>query len=121
MPTATARAAITFNALPMQVDLVLYAGDDFFIDLTVMAPDGSPADLTGSVATAQIRPTPGSAELIAEFDAVIEDNVIHLHLPASEAAKLVAGTSAWDCQLDTAGVIATQVRGLITATWDVTR
>src|SRR6059036_3254727 len=84
-------------ALPTVIDLELYAGDDFYLDLTVTNPDGTAADLTTAVASAQIRAAANAADPMATFAATITGNVIHLHLTAAAAASLVSGV--WDCQI----------------------
>jgi hypothetical protein len=92
-------ATFTITAVPVVVNLVLYQGDDFFVDLTVTNPDGSAADLTGVIAQAQIRAAPGAPDILASFTTSITTNVIHLHLPHTEAEKLSLNNCAWDCQI----------------------
>lgn len=106
---------------PLAVDLVLYQGDDFTLLLEVSTPEDEPADLTGASARSQIRVTPPAQEVSAEFSTSIEQNVIYLHLPNQEAAKL-AGHFAWDCKVQYAdGQITTLAAGNVTATANVTR
>jgi len=89
---------VTVSAIPVTINLVLYQGDDFYMDLTVKNSDGSNADLTGQTAQAQIRSSPGATDITATFIATISSNIVHLHLAHAEAAKVV-GQGAWDCQL----------------------
>ena len=90
---------VTVMAEPETIDLTLYAGDDFWMNLTVTNPTGSDADLTGYTASAQIRTAPGATgPPMCVFDTSISGNVVSLHLPASEAAKL-SMPAAWDCQI----------------------
>lgn len=103
--------AQTVVARPDQVNLNLYAGDDFALDLTVLDPDGSPADLTGMTARADIRQNTGTP-VLASFAATVAGNVVSLRLAAADAAVLPDG-AVWDCQLagiDTFTVAAGTVR-----------
>jgi hypothetical protein len=102
------------DALPLTVNLALYAGDDFYLDLTVTNPDGSEADLEGMAARAQIRARAGNPDVMAAFDAEIEGNVIRLHL-TSTATQGLSGKGVWDCQL-TDGTVATLAAGRVTFT-----
>lgn len=98
-PSAAGPVTVTVTALPVSVSLSLYAGDDFWLDLTVTNPDGGAADLSGMVATSQIRSAAGAADPpMCVFDATISGNVVQLHLPAVESAKLV-GPAVWDCEI----------------------
>ena len=110
----------TITQLPAVVNLVIYQGDDFYLDLTVTDAGGGPADLTGFTATAQVRSTPGSTvdPPMATFTCTIAGDVIHVHLPNSEAAKL-NNPAAWDCQIEATDVI-TLVYGKVTVTLQVT-
>ena len=114
---ATPRIAV--GTLPSPVDLSLYQGDDFYLDLTVTNSDGSPADLTGATPKAQIRTTAADATVLAEFVATITTNVIHLHLTAALTAPL-SGPAVWDCQITTPDVV-TLVAGTVTIRPEVTR
>lgn len=104
----------TIDALPLTVNLVLYAGDDFFLDLTVTNPDGTEADLEDMAARAQIRRKAGDADAMAAFDVELVGNVIRLHLTSS-ASQGLSGKGVWDCQL-TDGTVATLAAGRVTFT-----
>ena len=108
------------SALPQVVDIGLYRGDDFFIDIEIFEPTGEATDLSSVEVLAQIRDSPDSDLVIAVFDSVIEDNVIHLHLTSAESTKLILEAN-WDCQTDTNGLIQTHARGKISPTLDVSR
>ena len=108
-----ATLSTTVGRLPVQADLTLYAGDDIYFDVTVMTTTGAAADLSASTAQAQVRATPPSVEVLAQFEATIQANVIHLHMTNVESAKLANVSGAWDVQLDTAGIIETQARGAV--------
>lgn len=110
------------DAQPCTVDLLVYAGDDLFLLVRVVDPDtGQPADLTGHTAQAQIRATPASTTVLAEFVASIDSEGVRLHLTAVDAAQLV-GAAVWDVQLtDAASIVTTIVSGRVLAAPEVTR
>jgi hypothetical protein len=108
----------TIVALPAKVNLDLYAGDDFYLDLTVTNPDGSDADLSAAVPTAQIRTTDVDANVAATFEVTVNGNVISLHLVNTDTAQLPP-QAVWDCQIATPDV-TTLVAGTVTTTADVT-
>ena len=114
MPTA-----VVVSALPTPIDLALYAGDDFRLDLNVADCYGQPADLTGLVATATIRTTRADTDVLAEFTATIEANVVHLHLAGADTATLPT-PAVWDAQLAGADV-TTLATGTIVTVAEVTR
>jgi hypothetical protein len=107
---------------PANVDLLVYQGDDFFLDVTVVdVATGHPYPLDGYTAASQIRATPPSAEVLADLVPVIDGNVIHLHLVSGESARLVT-RCAWDVQITNPdGFITTLVYGLVSVTAEVTR
>jgi hypothetical protein len=119
---AGSRAAIVVGTLPLAVDLILYRGDDFYVDLTLTDEAGDPWDLTGWTAASQIRPSAESDQVLASFTATIEANVIGLHLPHDQAQALTPGASRWDVQItDPTDRVLTLVAGAVTVTADVTR
>lgn len=108
-------------ARPAQVDLDVYAGDDVALRVNVKNPDGTPADLTGMTASAQVRLRKADEIPLATFDAVIEaDGVVVLSLPAAATVTLPSW-AMWDCQLDLGGRITTIAAGSIRTTGEVTR
>lgn len=109
------------GVLPLAVDLVLYRGDDFFLDVAVVDPTGGAVDLTGYTATAQVRLDTESIDPVASFAATVSGNLVHLRLPTAQSALLM-GDAVWDVQVaDPSGVITTLAAGALTATPDVTR
>lgn len=96
--TAPATDPVDIYALPIERNLHIYKGDDFYLDLVVTNPDGTDADLSGATPSAQIRTTPNSPDLLASFDATVDGNTIHLHLPHEQSVNL-AGQFAWDAQI----------------------
>src|SRR5215472_5296178 len=55
------------TALPVQVNLSLYAGDDFAMVVNVKNPDSTNMDLTGYTATAQIKARTSDTTALATF------------------------------------------------------
>jgi hypothetical protein len=110
-------STLTVGTLPQRVDLVLYQGDDFYMDLTVLGP----ADLTGYVPKAEIRSAPGGSPL-TEFEAtIIGTTVVRLHLTSLDATSLPA-TVSWDVQVtDPAGTVTTLAYGSATVAREVTK
>ena len=97
---------VTIVALPPVVNLTLAAGDDFYMDLVVTG-----VDLTGAQVQADIRAS-HSGWPLAVFEATVEANTIHLHLPSGQAAQ-VAGPASWGCRMANPDVI-TLVAGRVT-------
>ena len=112
-------AAQIVSSVPTTVNLVVYQGDDVYLDLAVTT-DGAPADLSGCTVTAQVRASPAADEAV-ELLATIEGAVVHLHLPHADSAALPLW-AVWDCQLvDAAGNVFTIAAGTLKATPEVTR
>jgi hypothetical protein len=111
----------TIESLPNQVDLKIYRGDDFYLDLTVYDPDDTPSDLTGVTASSQIRASPGAAATLATLDAFVNGNVITLHLKHADSATL-PNNCVWDAQMTYgSGDIITLAGGNITVSGEVTK
>ena len=109
----------TISALPELIDLALYAGDDFRLDLAVADHYGQPVDLTGYTATATVRATRDAADTLAEFTATIEGNVVHLHLAGADTATLTT-PAVWDAQL-AGDDVTTLATGRVATAAEVTR
>jgi hypothetical protein len=119
--TTPAVPATSISALPQEVDLLLYSGDDFSLTLTLKNPDGSITDLTGASAKAQVRTTAADGNIAASFICTISSNVITAHLTGTSSQSLV-GNYVWDCQItNSSGSVKTPVAGTVTFTQDVTR
>lgn len=109
------------GALPCRVDLLLYQGDDAYLDVVVTEPDGTASDLTGYTPAAQIRERPDSTDVLATWLASIDGNIIRLHLTHDQAANL-ATAGCWDVQItDAAGAVTTLAYGQCHVTREVTR
>ena len=124
--TATTGAPTTapaqLSVLPAQVNLAIYAGDDFQFTLTATNADGSLTDFTGATIKAQIRSKPDSPDPALEtFATSVLQNVITLTLTGLQTQGLV-GVYVWDCQVIYAtGKVHTLAAGLLSATADVSR
>lgn len=116
-----APACVALQSIPECVNLTLYRGDDFYLDISVTYADsGGGVDLSTAVVTAQIRITTEQDDPpLAVFESTVDANVIHLHLTADQAT-LLPHSSVWDCQIATPDV-TTLVAGTITTVPDVTR
>jgi hypothetical protein len=111
----------SISALPSELDLQLYAGDDFAFTLTLTDSSNQPVDLTGATAEAQIRTKPGTPDPpAASFICSISTNVITLTLQGTATQDLV-GSYSWDCQVTySGGTVSTVVMGSVKFTEDVT-
>lgn len=92
------------------------------VRITVNNADGTPADLTGNTATAQIRATHSAADPLADFTTLVDPaGVVMLSLDAATTALLPAW-AVWDCQIEApAGQITTIAAGGIRTAQEVTR
>lgn len=115
-------AAINVNARPNRVDLNIYAGDDMSVRITVNNSDGTPADLTGNTATAQIRATHTADDPLADFTTLVDPTgVVMLSLDAATTAVLPTW-AVWDCQIQAPlGQTTTIAAGSIRTAQEVTR
>jgi len=103
------------------VNLVLYRGDDFAFSLTVWEEDGAEADLSAATIRAQVRATPDSPDpVLTDLVVDITANVVELHLPAAESAKLPR-TATWDCEMVRNAWTTTLAAGNLVVNADVTR
>lgn len=104
-------------------DLLIYQGDDYLATVTVANQDGSPVDLTGFTAQAQIREdvADNAPEVVVEIAATVGTSTVELSIPNAET-KLLNGAYRWDLQLTSAdGFITTVLAGKVTVTAEVTR
>jgi hypothetical protein len=106
---------------PMRVDLSIYQGDDFFLNVEVDDTVSS-IDLTGYTPKAEIRAVAGGPTVIATFDAVIlSPTTVGLHLP-NDQSDLLTAAAAWDVQITSpTGVVTTLAYGSVIVMKQVTR
>jgi hypothetical protein len=114
--------ATQVGALPAGVDLVMYAGDDFWVNIKVSDSTGAPVDLTPYTARAQIRSAPRSAVVLGEFEITKPDtSTLKLYLPGA-ISKALPGLCAWDVQIsDATDVVMTLAAGSLWVAPEVTR
>src|SRR5262245_51067592 len=117
-------AAMNPQKTPAVAHLYVYQGDDYAATVTVSNGDGTPADLSGYTAKAQIRRDVADVQpqVAAELSCTIDSPNIYLALTHDQTAAL-SGTLKWDLQLtETAsGVITTILAGSVPDTQEVTR
>ena len=104
-------------------DLLIYQGDDYRATVTLSNQDGSPVDLTGFTAQAQIREDVADVapDVLVEIGTTLGTSAVELSIPNAQT-KLLNGTYRWDLQLTSAdGFITTVLAGKVTATAEVTR
>jgi hypothetical protein len=112
--------AAVIERLPLQVDLILYGGDDFAMILAVTQPNGDPADLSTATVRSQIRATPSrTSPVLAEFTPALDTGLVTLHLAAAAAEELPEST-VYDVKLDS-DVTGTLIAGNIQMYPHVTR
>lgn len=104
-------------------DLQIYQGDTPAWNVTVLADSGSPANIAGYTARAQIRRAPADADAVvaAEMSAVVESPYVHLSLTAEQTTPLT-GRYVWDLQLTgPTGEVITIMYGKVAVKAEVTR
>jgi hypothetical protein len=109
--------------MPSKGTINLYQGDDAGIIVSVFNENGTPADLTGYTAQAQIRRGPADVDpiVVAAFTATVDSPVVNLTLTHSETESLT-GNYLFDLQLvSEGGVITTIMTGPVRVTAEVTR
>jgi len=105
-------------------DLLIYQGDDWAAIVNVTNEDGTPADITGYQAQAQIRRAVADEDttFIIELGAlVVPPDRISITIPHTQTT-LLDGQYVWDLQLVTPGqIITTILAGKVRVTQEVTR
>ena len=107
-----------------RIDLPLFQGDTFDGVVSVTNADGTPADLTGATAKAQIRRTYADSDptVAAEIQcAIVLPDRIYIKLSSAQTQAL-SGNYVWDLQLTMPAVtVTTIVSGKVVVTPEVTR
>lgn len=110
----------TIDNRPATVNLNLYAGDDVNLSIAVTDNAGTPADLTGYTAKAQIRAT-ADAPTAKDFVAAVDADTVTLILTSAETTDMPV-KGVWDCQItSTTGAVTTLCGGTVTTTPEVSR
>src|SRR5262252_8452917 len=86
-------------ALPKQVDIDAYCGDDLSMTIAVTNADGTPANLVGATILAQARQTPQSTAVAGTFTSSVSGNVITLALSHTITVGMTLLQYVWDCQV----------------------
>lgn len=121
-PRDSTQSAQNVVALPAEINLTFYQGDDFFLDLTVTDPTDAPVDCTNATPLSQIRPTPDDPQVLANITVTVDattTNLLHLQV-ASVDSSLLPLNSVWDIQLSTPS-ITTIAAGTVTCIPQVTQ
>ena len=107
--------------IPGDYSPTLQRGDSWGITVRPTTSDGSPIDLTGWTATAQVRSKADSTDVLATMTVVVGANDIAVSLPPAETARL-SGKLVWDLEtVDAGGIVRTLLSGTLTIVADVTR
>ena len=106
-----------------QGNLTLYQGDDYSVYVVVTNADGTPADITGYTAKAQIRRDVAdeARRVEVEIAASVASPNVNLSIPHAQTQALT-GSYVWDLQLTSpGGQIMTILAGAVIVTREVTR
>lgn len=119
---------------PAVKNLDIYQGDDYDILIRVKGRnavgDMEYLDMTDALPKAQIRAAADAEEILAEFTAVVTDQVttkggILYSLSGEDTAVLVLANAVWDCEVvfppALGGQRKTLLKGTVTVTKQVTR
>jgi hypothetical protein len=110
------------TVLPLTVNLNIYQGDDFYLDVLVTDADSNPINVTNMSPMSQIRTVPDGPSILASFTCTVDattTNLIHLHLAATDSNSLPANC-VWDLQLSQPDV-TTVAAGTVNVTLQVTQ
>jgi len=108
-----------------KADLEIYQGDTYSAAIAVSNPDGTPANLTGYTAAAQLRRGPADSDpvIVANFSTAVVSPNITISLPSWQTADL-SGSYLWDLQITSPGpglATTTILTGRAKVTPEVTR
>lgn len=104
-------------------DLQIYQGDDWAALVEVFNSDGTPADLAGFSARAQLRRAPADTdpEIAIELTCAVSASAVSLSLTHDQTFDL-CGRYMWDLELTGgAGTVVTILAGNAVVTAEVTR
>ena len=106
--------------LPDNVDLAIWQGDSWKVDVVLTSAGGAPIDLSGRTPTAVIR-----RDLISQEEWVItctvhDVNRMWLYLPSAVTKTMPAGDYVWNLQMTTVdGDVRTYMAGDVTVLAEV--
>lgn len=105
-----------------KANLVIDQGATYSTDLTLTDENGDPLELTGFVATSQIRKWYTSTNAISFSTSInTESAVITLTLSSTQTNGLSAGRYVYDVEIDNGSSVSRVVEGIVTVTPNVTR
>jgi hypothetical protein len=113
---------VHISALPLEVDLDLYAGDDFTLDIYPYNPDGSPMDCSSAAPMCMVRTTPQDDTTVAVLVVSVDQNLtglLHVDFASIYTTNFPA-SCVFDVQL-TIPKVLTLIYGTITMKPQVTR
>ena len=103
-------------------NLSIDQGADWASTISVFNNDGTPADLTGSTAVAQIRKVPPETDLLADIEILMESPNILMSLSESTIDTIQERRGVWDIKLTSpAGVTTKLAGGVVVINQGVTR
>lgn len=108
-------APTSVSALPDNVPMDIYQGDDLYFVVTVVG-----LDLTGASGAAQVRRFPSSTVHVDMGVVIVGSDTIQVTLAAADAAVLKPGPNVWDLQVLVNGRIRTLATGTATVWAQVT-
>ena len=107
-----------------RADLLIFQGSDYSATVVVQNIDGTPADITGWSAKAQLRRGPADAAPVVEHEiscTVQPPDVVLLNIPHADTT-LLTSRYAWDLDLTSPeGLIVTVLQGAAIIDAEVTR
>lgn len=107
-------------------DLVIDQGSDFAIDLLIKE-EGTPKDLTGYSARAQMRTTRTSTEVAGSFSCAVlnppTDGKVKMSLSNADSSAMGAGRYFYDLEIHTPNnaIVKRLIQGEVTLNQEVTR
>jgi hypothetical protein len=107
-----------------KANLMIYQGDDYQGTVTVSDGTGTPPDLSGYSAQAQIRDGPADSNpaVVCQIEAAITSPYVNLTIPKTDTVLLTKQSYCWDLQLTAGdGTITTILAGQVFVTLEVTR
>ena len=107
-----------------KANLEIYQGTDWSATVTVLNADGTPADITGCTAKAQIRRDVAdqARRVEVEITTAVASPVVNLSIPHAQTQALSCGSYVWDLDLTSpADLITTVLAGVVVVTREVTR
>lgn len=109
--------------MPARANIDIYQSDSFTLGVQVRNSNGTPADITGYTAIAQIRRASADADpvIAAEFTCAVTSPLVNISL-TPEQTRTLRGQYVWDLQITSpAEVVTTILAGRVRVTAEVSR